>query len=91
MRIDLSGKTTIVTGSTSGIGFATARGLAESSASVIVNGRTRSAVDKALATLAAAVPGASLLGVAADVGSAEGCAAREWRSHRQHRLSSRAY
>lgn len=75
MRIDLSGKTAIVSGSTSGIGFAIARGLAEAGATVIVNGRTQAAVDKAVATLAAAVSGASLRGVAADVGSAEGCAA----------------
>jgi NAD(P)-dependent dehydrogenase (short-subunit alcohol dehydrogenase family) len=51
MKIDLSNKTAIVTGSTAGIGFAIAKGLAESGASVVINGRTRTAVDKAAASL----------------------------------------
>ena len=75
MKIDLSGKTAIVTGSTAGIGFAIAKGLAEAGATVVVNGRKAAALDKAVATLASAVPGAKIRGVAADVGSAEGCAA----------------
>jgi NAD(P)-dependent dehydrogenase (short-subunit alcohol dehydrogenase family) len=40
MRIDLSGKTAIITGSTAGIGLATAKGLAAAGAQVVVNGRT---------------------------------------------------
>jgi NAD(P)-dependent dehydrogenase (short-subunit alcohol dehydrogenase family) len=75
MRIDLTGKTAVVTGSTAGIGFAIAKGLAVAGAVVIVNGRTKAAVDKALAGLAGAVPGAVLRGVAADIGTAAGCAA----------------
>jgi NAD(P)-dependent dehydrogenase (short-subunit alcohol dehydrogenase family) len=75
MKIDLSGKTAIVTGSTAGIGFAIARGLAECGAGVVVNGRTAAAVDKAIGALAASVPGAEIRGVAADVGTAAGCGA----------------
>ena len=75
MKIDLSGKTAIVTGSTLGIGFAIAEGLAACGAAVVVNGRTDAAIAKAVARLASAVPGAALRGVAADVGTAEGCAA----------------
>src|SRR5437870_13419521 len=75
MRIDLSGKTAIVTGSTAGIGFAIAKGLARCGAVVVLNGRTRSAVDKAIAALEHAAPGATVRGVAADLGAAEGCAA----------------
>jgi NAD(P)-dependent dehydrogenase (short-subunit alcohol dehydrogenase family) len=52
MKIDLTGKTAIVTGSTGGIGFAIAKGLAEAGATVIVNGRSQAAVDNALAELA---------------------------------------
>ncbi len=39
MNIDLSGKAALVTGSTSGIGHAIAKGLALSGANVVVNGR----------------------------------------------------
>jgi len=44
MKIDLSGKTAIVTGSTSGIGLAIVRGVAVCGATVVVNGRTQGAV-----------------------------------------------
>jgi NAD(P)-dependent dehydrogenase (short-subunit alcohol dehydrogenase family) len=74
MNIDLSGKMAIVTGSTAGIGFATAVGLARCGASVVVNGRAKAVVDRAIAALRTAVPGAVVRGVAADLGTAEGCA-----------------
>ena len=45
MKIDLSGKTALVTGSTVGIGRAIAKGLAQSGAAVIVNGRTQAKVE----------------------------------------------
>jgi NAD(P)-dependent dehydrogenase (short-subunit alcohol dehydrogenase family) len=75
MRIDLSTKTAIVTGSTAGIGFAIANGLAECGAIVVVNGRAQAAIDKAIAALKSAVPGVTVRGVAADVGTTQGCAA----------------
>jgi NAD(P)-dependent dehydrogenase (short-subunit alcohol dehydrogenase family) len=75
MKIDLSGKTALVTGSTSGIGHATAKGLATAGAAVVVNGRTQGKVDAAVAAIAKAVPGANLRGVAADVSTAAGCKA----------------
>ena len=75
MKIDLSRKTAIVTGSTAGIGFAAAKGLAEAGATVIVNGRTRAAVDQAIAALTSIVRGALIRGVTADLGTAEGCEA----------------
>jgi NAD(P)-dependent dehydrogenase (short-subunit alcohol dehydrogenase family) len=70
MRIDLSGKTAVVSGSTSGIGFAIAKGLAEAGAAVVLNGRTPAAVEAAVARLRDAAPAAVVAGVAA-----EGCAA----------------
>jgi NAD(P)-dependent dehydrogenase (short-subunit alcohol dehydrogenase family) len=73
MKIDLSGKTALVTGSTSGIGNAIARGLAAAGAEVVVNGRTQGKVDAAVAAMAKAMPGARVRGVAADVATSAGC------------------
>jgi NAD(P)-dependent dehydrogenase (short-subunit alcohol dehydrogenase family) len=75
MNIDLTGKTALVTGSTLGIGYAIAKGLAEAGAEVIVNGRKQEAVDAAVTRLKQDVPGATLRGVATDVGTAAGCEA----------------
>src|SRR6267154_2308164 len=73
MDIDLKGKTALVTGSTTGIGHAIAKGLAGAGADVVINGRTQAKVDAAVAAIAKAVPGAKLRGVAADVSTAAGC------------------
>ena len=73
MKIDLSGKTALVTGSTAGIGFATAKGLAEAGARVIVNGRSNASVEQALAKLKAAVPDAQAAGFAGDLVDAAVC------------------
>jgi NAD(P)-dependent dehydrogenase (short-subunit alcohol dehydrogenase family) len=73
MRIELSGKLALVTGSTGGIGKAIANGLAATGADVIVNGRRQQSVDTAIQDIKASVAGARVRGVAADVSSAEGC------------------
>jgi NAD(P)-dependent dehydrogenase (short-subunit alcohol dehydrogenase family) len=75
MKIDLSGKTALVTGSTSGIGYAIAKGLATAGASVVVNGRTEAKVDAAAAAIAKDVPDGKVRGIAADVSTAAGCSA----------------
>ena len=75
MKIDLSGKTALVTGSTAGIGNAIAKGLAATGASVVVNGRNQAKVDAAVDAIAKAVPGAKVRGIAADVSAAAGCKA----------------
>jgi NAD(P)-dependent dehydrogenase (short-subunit alcohol dehydrogenase family) len=75
MKIDLTGKTALVTGSTAGIGQAIAKGLAAAGASVIINGRGKAKVDDAAAKLGVAVSGAKVRGIAADVSTAEGCQA----------------
>ncbi|MFK4506739.1 SDR family oxidoreductase [Bradyrhizobium daqingense] len=73
MNIDLSGKTALVTGSTAGIGYAIANGLAGSGAGVVINGRSRDKVDAAVRKLEGT--GAKVRGIAADVSTAEGCKA----------------
>jgi len=72
MKIEFNGKTAIVSGSTSGIGFAIALGLARSGARVILNGRHEDRVEKAAAQLRALVPGADVSGIAADLATAKG-------------------
>ena len=56
MDLDLTGKTALVTGSTRGIGLATAIGLAQMGAEVIVNGREQAAVTEAMAKVRQAAP-----------------------------------
>ncbi len=73
MKIDLTGKTALVTGSTLGIGYAVAKGLAAAGAEVTLNGRTQAKVDGAIAAIRKAVPGAKVRGIAASVSTVEGC------------------
>jgi NAD(P)-dependent dehydrogenase (short-subunit alcohol dehydrogenase family) len=73
MKIDLSGKTALVTGSTLGIGFAIAKGLAGSGADVVINGRGQDKVDAAVRKLEGAE--GKVRGIAADVSTASGCKA----------------
>ena len=70
MQIDLGGRTAVVTGSTAGIGYAIAQGLAAAGAQVVVNGRSADTVEAAAARI-----GGNARGVAADLATAEGCAA----------------
>ncbi|WP_420137423.1 SDR family NAD(P)-dependent oxidoreductase [Sphingomonas sp.] len=74
MKIDLTGKRAVVSGSTAGIGLAIATGLADAGAEVVVNGRTEERVQSAIATIRAAVPTAILHGVASDLATPEGVA-----------------
>ncbi len=71
MKINLLGKTAIVTGSTGGIGHAIAAGLAEAGAETVIVGRTRQSVEAALQRL----DGARIRGVVADIGTAAGAEA----------------
>ncbi len=48
MQIDLSNRTVLVTGATSGIGLAAARSLVESGASAVITGLTQAEVDQGL-------------------------------------------
>jgi len=73
MDLDLKGKAALVTGSTAGIGFAIAKRLAREGAKVIVNGRTDERVREAIAKVEKEISDAKVNGVAADVGTEEGC------------------
>jgi NAD(P)-dependent dehydrogenase (short-subunit alcohol dehydrogenase family) len=75
MDLGLEGKRALVTGSTAGIGFAAAEALAREGATVTINGRGEERVRAAVARVRAAVPGARVEGLAADLATAAGCAA----------------
>lgn len=71
LDLELSGKRALVSGSTSGIGYAIARELLEEGADVIVNGRSQESVDRAIASLREET-GRTALGYPADMSTAEG-------------------
>jgi len=75
VRIDLSGRAALVTGSTQGIGLAIASALAGAGARVGVNGRSDESVSRAIDEIGAAVPDADLVAVVADVTTEDGVAA----------------
>ncbi|MGY1530139.1 SDR family NAD(P)-dependent oxidoreductase [Luteimonas sp. A649] len=75
MKIDLSGKRAIVTGSSGGIGLAIATGLSKAGAAVTIVGRIQGRVDEALAKLRRDGGRDDASGVVADVGTAKGCSA----------------
>lgn len=72
MKIDFAGKVALVTASTGGIGFAIARGLAESGAEVIVNGRSTESVNQGIQALQQVVPGVQVRAAIADLSTQEG-------------------
>lgn len=73
MNLDLSGRAALVTGSTRGIGYAAALGLARQGASVVLHGRSESSVAAALEKARAAAPGADFAAAAGDLATEEGC------------------
>ena len=75
MDLGLEGRRALITGSTAGIGYAIAKGLAAEGAQVTITGRTQASVDAALGRLRNDVPKVVAQGVAADCASAEGAQA----------------
>lgn len=67
MDFNLTGKKAIISGSTKGIGYAIAKGLAETGASVIINGRSQESIKDSINRLKREVPNADLTGVASDL------------------------
>lgn len=70
MDLHLKNKLALVSGSTKGIGYAIATGLAREGARVIVNGRSHASVERALAALRKEIPGAQVDGFAGDLSDA---------------------
>lgn len=73
MKLDLNGKTALVTASSGGIGLEIARSLAAEGTKVIINGRMQTSVNNALADVQASLPDAELSALSADNGTASGC------------------
>ncbi len=70
MKIDFSGKSALVTGSTAGIGLAVAKELARSGAHVVINGRDAATVVRVLQALGSEIPGSRIAGFAGDLADA---------------------
>jgi NAD(P)-dependent dehydrogenase (short-subunit alcohol dehydrogenase family) len=70
MDLQLKNKKALITGSTAGIGYATALQLAKEGAEVIVNGRTAERVNKAVAQIKADSGNKQISGVTADFADA---------------------
>ena len=75
MKLDLTHKVAVVSGSTSGIGLGIAKGLAWAGATVVIVGRQQRGVDTAIAAINAEHPDAQLRGVVADLSTEEGVSA----------------
>lgn len=74
MKIDLTGKTALVTGSSQGIGLAIATALATSGADVVLSGRSRDSLDDAASAVSEAAGVRKPRTVAADLGTKQGTA-----------------
>ena len=74
MDLQLNDKTALVSGSTAGIGLATASALAAEGARVIINGRTSPRVEAAMGAIRAANPKARLEALPLDLSTAAGAA-----------------
>lgn len=71
MDLQLKNKKVFVSGSTAGIGFAIAQRFLQEGAQVIINGRTKESVSKAVDELKSLVANAEVAGIAADFSKAD--------------------
>ncbi len=71
MDLKLQGKTAFISGSTKGIGYAIARQMLQEKANVILNGRSKSVVEEARATLQSEYPDRTISGYPCDFAKAE--------------------
>ncbi len=73
MDLQLKGKRVLITGATSGIGWASARELAAEGACVTINGRDLTRLTHAVERIQSELPEARVDGVVADLSTAAGC------------------
>ena len=74
MDLQLRGKRALVTGSTAGIGFAAVAGLYKEGVSVVINGRTKERVEKAVGQVRGIGGDGQVSGIAGDLSTANGVA-----------------
>jgi len=74
MEFDFKGKIAFISGSTAGIGMAIAQRLGHEGADIVINGRTEDRVRIALGEIKKEVRNVDVRGIAADLGTAAGCA-----------------
>ena len=72
MDLGIKGRKAIVCASSQGLGMACAISLAREGVEVIINGRDRDKLERTRISIEAAVAGARVRGVAADINTAEG-------------------
>lgn len=73
MDLKIKNKVALVTGSTQGIGFATAKKLCEEGAVVVINGRSQNNVDIAISKIRNEQSDAKISGIVADLEDEKGC------------------
>jgi NAD(P)-dependent dehydrogenase (short-subunit alcohol dehydrogenase family) len=73
MDLKINNKTALITGSTQGIGFATAKKLCEEGVNVIINGRNEHNVNSAVMKLKAKFKNVKIIGITADLKDNDGC------------------
>ncbi len=73
MDLKIKNKIALITGSTQGIGFATAKKLCEEGVNVIINGRNDKKVKSAVEKLKNLFPNLKIKGITADLKDNEGC------------------
>lgn len=73
MDLKIKGKIALITGSTQGIGFATAKKLCEEGVHVFINGKNESKVQIAVQKLKNEFPNLEIKGIVADLKNIEGC------------------
>jgi len=72
MDLKIRNKTALITGSTMGIGFATAKKLAQEGVNVILNGRSQSNIDNAIKKIQKEIKNSNIRGIKADLSTKEG-------------------